>query len=313
LPGSVVSTQQGQPAIKPERQTEIEGGVDFSMLSGKLNVEVTYYSKKVFDFLMLNNIPSSSGFATQWVNAGDLRNQGIEIGLHAQPLQNRNFKWNTSVNFWFNRSRVTKLSIPPVQLGGLAGIVAGVFQIEQGKPATQIIGLTNEAGYNPPIKVWGDAEPRFQMNSYNEIAFRNKLSLRFLAHWKYGGSNINLTNLQSDFGGTSADWDADKNKNHIPDGLDRIMKVGATSEEFVKNSGYFRIREIGLYYYFEHTGVPFIKGLRVGVSLNNYITVTRYPSYDPEVSNFGAGFSSGVDAIPYPASKRAALHLSVDL
>ena len=313
LPGSVVSTQQGQPDIKPERQTEIEGGFDVSFLNGRLSLEATYYNKKIFDFLMLDNVPASSGFATRWVNAGDLRNRGIELGLNAVAMQTRNIKWNTSVNFWFNRSRVTRLSIPTVQLGGIAGIVAGVFQIEQGKSATQIVGLTNEAGYHPPIKVWGDQEPKFQMNTFNEITFRNKFILRFLAHWKYGGNNIDLTNLQSDFGGTSADWDADKNKNHIPDGLDRIMTVGATSKEFIKNSGYFRLREIGLYYNAGNFNINFIKGIRVGVSLNNYLTITKYPGYDPEVSNFGAGFSSGVDVLPYPASKRAAFHLSVDL
>ena len=90
------------------------------------------------------------------------------------------------------------------------------------------------------------------------------------------------------------------------------MKVGATSEEFVKDAGYFRIREIGLYYSLSDVGVAFIKGMRLGVSLNNYITVTTYPSYDPEVSNFGAGFSNGIDAIPFPSSKRAMFHISVD-
>ncbi|HLA52123.1 MAG TPA: SusC/RagA family TonB-linked outer membrane protein [Flavitalea sp.] len=312
-PGSLAGTQQGQPGIKPERQTEIEAGLDFSVLRGKLNFEFTFYNKKVFDFLMLNTLPSSSGFTTQWVNAGDLRNRGVELGLNAQPLSGRDLRWNTSVNFWFNRSKVTRLTIPPVQLGGLAGLVAGVFQIEEGKSATQIIGLTNDPGVMPPIKVWGDQEPDFQMNTFNEFVFRNKLSLRFLIHWKNGGENINLTNLQSDFGGTSVDFDADKNGNHVPDGLDRIMKVGSTSEEFVRNSGYLKFREIGLYYSFDQLPVRVIKGLRIGVSLNNYFTITKYPSYDPEVSNFGAGFSGGVDAIPFPSSKRASFHLSVDL
>jgi hypothetical protein len=164
----------------------------------------------------------------------------------------------------------------------------------------------------PPIKVWGDQEPDFQMNSFNEVVFMNRVSLRVLAHWKKGGQNINLTNLQSDFGGTSVDFDEDKNGNHIPDGLDRIMKVGSTSEEFVRNSGYLRFREIGLYYDFQRLPVTFVKGLRVGVSLNNFFTITNYPSYDPEVSNFGAGFSGGVDAIPFPASKRANFHVTLD-
>jgi hypothetical protein len=58
--------------------------------------------------------------------------------------------------------------------------------------------------------------------------------------------------------------------------------------------------------------VDAIKGLRIGVSLNNYLTITPYKSYDPEVSNFGSGFSTGIDVDPYPASKRADFHLSVD-
>ena len=312
LPGSVVSTQRGQPNIRPENQTEIEAGFDFSIFKGRLNMDFSVYNKKVFDFLMLNNATASSGFATQWVNAGDLRNQGIEIGLNALPISGKNFKWNTSVNFWLNRSKVTRLTIPPVQLGALGSVAIGTFQIEQGKSATQIIGLTDEPGFIPPIKVWGDQEPTFQMNSYNEITYRNKLSLRFLVHWKHGGYNANLTNLQSDFGGTSPDWDADKNANHIPDGLDRIMKIGSTAVTSIVNSGYLRFREIGLYYYIDNP-VNFVKGIRVGASLYNYFTITNYPSYDPEVSNFGAGFSTGVDAIPFPASKRAAFHISIDL
>ncbi len=312
LPGSVVSTQRGTAGIEPERQTEIEAGLDFSVLNGRLNFEFSVYSKKVFDFLLLNASPASTGFATQWLNAGDLRNRGVEIGLTALPYQTKDWKWTTSVNFWLNRSKVTRLEVPPIQLGALAGVLIGTFQIEEGKSATQIIGLTDEPGYMPPIKVWGDQEPRFQMNSFNEITFRNKLSLRFLLHWKNGGYNANLTNLQSDFGGTSADWDADANGDHIPDGLNRIMKIGSSAVTSIVSSEYFRVREIGLYYNFDKLPVNAVKGFSIGVSLYNYFTVTNYPSYDPEASNFGAGFSTGIDAIPYPASKRAAVHLSVN-
>lgn len=311
LPGSLVSTQRGQAGIKPERQTEIEGGFDFSILDGRVNFDFTLYSKKVHDFLILNNSPASTGFATQWLNAGDLRNRGVEIGLQAIPYSDRNFKWNTSINFWMNRSKVTRLTVPPVQLGALAGVLIGTFQIEEGKSATQIIGLTDEPGFIPPIKAWGDQEPKFQMSSFNEVTFKNKLSLRFLLHWKNGGYNANLTNLQSDFGMTSPDWDADANGNHVPDGLDRIMKIGSTAVTSIVNSGYFRVREIGLYYNIDNVELNFVKGVSVGASLYNYFTITNYPSYDPEASNFGVGFSSGIDAIPYPASKRAAVHLNV--
>ena len=184
----------------------------------------------------------------------------------------------------------------------------GSFQIEQGKSATQIVGLDGTGG----VSKLGDAEPTFQMSTYNEVTFFNQLSLRFLLHWKQGGQNVDLTTLENDFGGTSADYDKVSNKLGVPNGLYRVMQVGVDAHEFVQNSGYLKLREIGLYYSFKSLPVAAVKGLRVGVSLNNFWTVTKYPSYDPEVSNFGTGFSSGVDVDPYPASKRAAFHLSVD-
>jgi TonB-dependent starch-binding outer membrane protein SusC len=312
LPGSVVSTQRGEATIKPERQTELEAGLDFSILGGKLGMEISFYNKKVFDFLLQDRVAASSGFSTQWVNAGDLRNRGVEIGLNAIPVSTKMIRWNTSVNWWYNRSKVTRLTTGPVQLGSLAGVLLGTFQLEQGKSATQIIGLTDDVVQGPPIKVWGDQEPKFQMNSFNEIVFNNRLSFRMLVHWKNGGENVVFTNLQSDFGGTSPDWDADANGNHIPDGLDRIMLIGKSAVNSVKSSSYLRFREIGLYYNFDKLPAKFLRSIQVGASLNNFITITKYPSYDPEVSNFGAGFSSGIDVLPYPASKRAALHLTIN-
>ena len=59
---------------------------------------------------MLQSLQSSSGFTSKWVNAGDLRNRGVELGMNAVPVQTKNVTWNTSVNFWLNRSKVTRLN-----------------------------------------------------------------------------------------------------------------------------------------------------------------------------------------------------------
>jgi TonB-linked SusC/RagA family outer membrane protein len=303
--GVIVGSQEGEPNIKPERQTEIETGIDFSLLKGRLGFELTYYNKNIYDFLMLSNPPASSGFSSSWANAGNLRNRGVELGLNAKPIASRSITWTTSVNFWLNRSLVTKLTIPSVPQGSF-GYVLGSFQIQQGASATQILGLNGQG-----VGKLGDAEPTFQMNTYNEITFFNKLSLRFLIHWKKGGDNVNLTNLENDFGGTSADFDKVTNKAGLPDGIYRITQVGVNAQEFVQDASYLRVREIGLYYTFNKP-INYIRAIKVGVSLNNFITVTKYKSYDPEVSNFGTGFSSGVDVDPYPATKRADFHISFD-
>jgi TonB-dependent starch-binding outer membrane protein SusC len=308
LPGSLIGLQEGQPNIEPERQSEFEAGFDFSILKGRLSFEATYYKKNIYNFLMQANPPASSGFSTEWVNAGDLQNQGVELSLNARPVSTRNIVWNTTFNFWLNRSLVTRLITPSTPQGSF-GYVLGSYQIQQGESATQILGLA--PGGN--IVKWGDAEPTFQMNTYNEITFKNRLSLRFLLHWKDGGQNVNLTNLENDFGGTSADYDAQTLQKGVPNGVYRIMQIGTSAQQFVQNSGYLKLREIGLYYSFATTNWNnFVKGLRVGVSATNFWVVTKYVSYDPEVSNFGTGFSSGVDVDPYPATKRADFHISLD-
>ena len=78
---------------------------------------------------------------------------------------------------------------------------------------------------------------------------------------------------------------------------------------FVQDASYLRLREIGLYYTFQNWH-KCCKGNNVGISFNNYITITKYKSYDPEVSNFGTGFSTGVDVDPYPATKQAEFHVT---
>ena len=69
-----------------------------------------------------------------------------------------------------------------------------MFQIEQGKSATQIIGLVG--GVQQPI---GDAYPDFQMGFSNDVEWKR---FRFGMHWdwKKGGDVINLTRLLFDAG-----------------------------------------------------------------------------------------------------------------
>jgi outer membrane receptor protein involved in Fe transport len=304
-PGLLVKTVAGEADIKPERQTESEIGADFSILKGRLGFELTYYNKNILDFLLLTTPPPSSGFAQKWVNAGNISNHGVELGLNARPVGSNVVVWNTSVNFWLNRSKVTKLIVPPVQLGSVGGVLLGTYQIEEGKSATQIVGLNGQG-----VGRLGDAEPTFQMSTFNDITFFKKLSLRFLLHWKQGGQNVNVTSLQNVFGGTSADYDKPSNIPNVPYGVSQLMLIGSDAHQTVETSTYLRLREVGVYYNFEKLPVSIIKAMTVGISLNNYLTITKYKGYDPEVSNFGTGYSQGVDVDPYPSTKSANFHIS---
>lgn len=314
FPGVLVDNLLGNPDIKPERQAEFETGLDVSVMNGRISLEATYYNKNIYDVLLRHALPGSTGYANEWKNSGDLKNQGIELGLNLIPVNTANFRWNSTINWWRNRSKVTKLIIPPYAIGAF-GNSLGTFYLEEGQPATQIKGTVGS-----DLKLIGDAEPKFQMSFYNELTVYKNFSLRFLIHWKKGGDNINLTQLLTDLGATSADYD------DMTDGTKAgLFRPGAGDASiYVQDASYVRIREIGLYYNIPLKNTNAFKAIRLGVSANNFFTWTKYVGYDPEVSNFGSntittaqsrgsnGLSTGVDVTPFPASKRASFHVGID-
>src|SRR2546425_11736267 len=87
LPGFTVQGALGDSTIRPERQTELEAGVDAVLLGGRATLEITAYQKSVKDLLLLRNIPQSTGFIQRFQNAGKLRNRGLEVSLGVTPVQ----------------------------------------------------------------------------------------------------------------------------------------------------------------------------------------------------------------------------------
>ncbi|MCW8980832.1 MAG: SusC/RagA family TonB-linked outer membrane protein [Altibacter sp.] len=315
IPGIVVPGTLGDPTISPERQKELEFGFDTGLFGNRVNLEFTYYNKNVDDLILLANNESSSGFVSRFANAGNLENRGFEIGFNADVFQGDAFEWNTGILFYKNTSEITRLDVDPFNLGGF-GTGLGTFRIEEGASATQIVG-NNADG---ELVVLGDAEPDFQMTFNNSFRYKN-FDLSFLWHWKKGGDNINLTNLLTDFGQTSPDYDdfTLDPSGQLNNGDFRISAFrGGFATPFVEDASYLRLREIGLFYTFsnkvlESTFNGYVSNIKIGFSGNNVINIFDYNSYDPEVSNFGSnGLSTGVEVTPFPSSKRYLFHLKVD-
>jgi TonB-linked SusC/RagA family outer membrane protein len=342
LGGVLLTSTRGVDDLKPERQTEIEGGFDISTRDGAASLEFTVYHKEITDMLLQRELEPSTGFDFESFNAGSMWNRGIEVGLNILPVNTSRFRWNSSVNFWTNWSEVTDLPVPPFDVsGGGFGTSLGQYRIEEGQSATQIVGsdpqvdengnlVTDENG-DPIIisKKLGDGEADFQMSFSNDIRLFRNLGLNFLLHWKQGGDNLNLTELLYDLNGTTSDYDhtdldiADFRMQAAgltgdeTNAQKRLALLGLSADHFVQDASYLRMREIGLYYdvplSFTSSISNSIRRIRLGVSATNLFTLTPYEGYDPEVSNFGnQPIGRGVDVSPYPSSKQYYLHFNID-
>ncbi len=312
--GSLIGTQRGNDEIGPERQTELEFGFDVGLMDNRLLFDFTYYIKNNKDFIYPLQIPTSTGFLTYITNAGDLQNKGIEIGLDYAVIRKADFSWNTHLAWWKNKSEITKLNIPAFNFGAF-GATLGTYRLEEGKSATQIVGIgpSDKADPETGLVVWGDAEPDFQLSWSNTFKYK-AWELSFLLHWKKGGDNINLTTLLSDIFGTSPDYDETglDPDGKLSNGDYRLSQLGSSASVFVEDASYVRLREIGLAYNMPRSWFNDVCSMRVQVSGRNLLNFFDYNSYDPEVSNFGVNsISSNVEVTPYPSAKSVFLNLAV--
>lgn len=322
--GFAPGTFKGNPTIEPERQKELEYGVDLGFFNGKVKVEATFYNKTISDLLIQERIEPSTGFAREVKNGGELENEGIELALSASLVNTDDFSWNTNLKWWKNKSTITKLDVPAFTEGGFASSL-GTFYIQEGFSATQIVGTYDASALTAAqiaeidpegdgFAVYGNAEPDFQMSWSNQISYKN-FDLSFLWHWKKGGDAINLTTLLYDLSGTT--WDYDDTgldpSGTLTNGAYRSSQAFANPEPLIEDAGYIRLREVGLYYTFDDNVFKGFDKVKVGFSGRNLINIFDYNSYDPEASNFGNNvLANNVEVTPYPASKFINFHLNIN-
>ena len=302
--GLVASSTRGNASIKPERTTETEFGVDFSMMEGLATVEATMYNQSIEDLILLVDLPSSSGASYAWENGGEMETKGMEFSLGLNPtklVSVGGLDWNFYMTYYTNESKVTKLNVPAYNFGGFATFL-GTYRIQEGYSPTSIIGSEGDPD-NPDVL--GDENPDYRMSFRNSFTV-GPFALSFLIDIKEGGHAINLANLIYDLGGTTVDYEEN--------GGARLGGLGAVTQPYVESTSYKALRDLSLNYTLpgsmtEGYGVSY---LQVGVSARNWWMASDYSGLSPEVSQFGNEAVGGsVDTNPYPLSKSLYLTLSM--
>lgn len=117
------STVLGQENIKPERTTELEGGLDIGFLRNRADFGVTFYNAESNDVIFLTPLAPSTGYEVQARNAAVITNKGVEMTLNLRPITTRNFAWDIGANWGRNRNKVVELE--GVDYVDVAGAFAG--------------------------------------------------------------------------------------------------------------------------------------------------------------------------------------------
>ncbi|MCW3466109.1 SusC/RagA family TonB-linked outer membrane protein [Chitinophaga nivalis] len=105
IPGNL-----GYPGLKWETTGQTDIGLDLGFLNNRITLTADYYRKNTRDLLLNATLAPSLGYLNGIRNIGKVTNEGIELTLNAQPVQQKKFTWSTSFNISFNRNKVLQLN-----------------------------------------------------------------------------------------------------------------------------------------------------------------------------------------------------------
>jgi outer membrane receptor protein involved in Fe transport len=306
--------------LRPERQREVEAGVDALLFSSRVVTDLTVFRRDISDMLVNRTSAPSTGYATEGVNGADMRTWGVEAAVTTTPIMNADISWTSRVSFGLNRGKVTHLPVPSFDLGSPGGAQA---RIEVGKPPTQIIGNDTlpEPGRKTVRVVIGDGNPKWNGGWSNEVRWRS-LSLYALIDHQQGGLLASGTFGQYLSSRNWRDYDV-----LMADGR-KLGDVLASAQGAVsiaaQDATYTKLREVSLSYELPPTvlrSLPLDRAQRARIRFSgrNLAWWTNFRGGDPEAENFGGGNPPAPPAVQrnrefgaYPASRSYWLTLLLD-
>ena len=209
--------QAGNATLIPEIQTSWEVGGQFRFLNNRIGLDYTYYHSQTANQIGSPRLAQSGGFIFSTLNAGTVINKGMEIALTGKVVSQKNFSWDATINFSYNRGTLGAF-IPGVQYfyptdvqfgtikaasipngGPFLGIIGSPYLRESdnnGKEISngryQIDPKTGLYKLNPNLPIVGNREPRYIGGFNNTLRYKN-LSLSFLLDIRIGGDVFNGT------------------------------------------------------------------------------------------------------------------------
>ena len=304
------STTLANENVKPERQAEIEYGMDLGMFNNRVGLTVNVYNKKVTDLLINRQLAPTNGFASLLDNFGSLENKGYEIMLSLTPVQTKDLKWEMTTIYNHNENKAIKIGQALTLFSTNAGAPVAIVE---GQPIGVFYGTYFARGTDGSItknaagiplaatgvtrKVIGNPNPDYTASLVNEVSYK-KWNFRAQLDAVQGVDVFNADFRTRQGVGNGKIAEAEQ-RSLLPRGY--VSGVYAIEEWRVDDGSFIKLRELSLSY---NVGkVKFINNLSINFSGRNLISWDNYKGYDPEVNSGGQStLLRGIDfgATPIP-------------
>lgn len=195
------------PNLKPEIITTYELGTAFSFFNNRIGFDVTYYNALSKNQIISLPTVQSSGASSRQINAGEIRNQGVEVVVNLVPVKTADFKWNVTVNWSRNVGRLLSLTSEVDKIVQAAPGEDASIQARVGQKMGSIWGPGYQRVADGPMKgeiiIFNDAYPRgttediylgnyhpdWTAGLYNQLTYKG-FSLNFMFGGQFGGKFV---------------------------------------------------------------------------------------------------------------------------
>lgn len=336
VPGSV-QNQSFIPLtdLEPEITTSYEFGTELTAFNSRLFFEFNYYNNITENQIIQIPISEASGYSAQLINAGKIRNKGVELLLSGTPIQTKDFDWFVSLNWSRNVGTIEELTPGldnfiisdtdvnggnvQARVGGQIGDIYG-FGYERSPDGDLVYrnGLAQRG--NESIRL-GNYNPDWIAGLSSSIRYKF-LSASVLMDYRYGGELVSRTTgllyrtglaAETEFrpaGGIVGDGVVlNEAGEYVPNTTNvslqdywRALKGNESNiESNIYDATYFKIREITLGVDLgEFVKSDFIKGMEINAFVTNVFIWTKSDDLrhiDPE--NFAINGGTLVPGFEY--------------
>jgi len=348
--GSVINTNSisnrlGNRNLSPETHSELEIGVEAKFLQNRIGVDFSWYDKQSKDLIIDLDLDPATGYTNTTVNAAEISNTGIELGLNLVPIKGA-FTWDMTLNFTRNRNIVEKIrdGVDQVVVSGYSnlgnfaipgeqyGIIQGTAfeKNDAGQLLVQGSGDYITAGELVPI---GNPNPNYNANWINTLSW-NGLSLGWQFSYQDGGDIYSVTTATMLARGLTEDTNVDR---FLPLVLPGVLATDETTPNNIQGyigdyffEAYFgadegtifdatviRLREVSLAWQIPAKwleNAPIGRASIVLAGENMWFNAPNFPdhvNYDPDVLSLGVGNGRGFDYITGPTAKKYGFTLNL--
>jgi TonB-linked SusC/RagA family outer membrane protein len=335
--------QDANHFLRSEIVNEYNLGFKINLFDNRLNINADYYNKINDNLTIMRDIPLSYGGGKAMLNIGRVSNNGKELNIATEPIRLKNFSWFSSFTISTNKQQIKNMGdgfnnmefinsnkdelIPQfeVALNSAVGVIKGYKYIgawtaEDTKLKDKRYIKSTGGKYlaidtlhsilnSKDIVTIGKTLPDYTWNWDNQFVYKS-FSLDFLWYAVVGVNKFNSTRASTYMSGLNSEIIPFVNRKDASLTDANFYR----SSYFVEDASFIRLKRLTFSYHWP-TKVFKYADVKLSLSFENFITITKYKGYDPEASIYtDNSFSDlGVDRGAYPNPKSVFFSININL